>query len=111
MFCGSAREATLRWSENARQAAGQPAESAPQATTGDEAATSDEAAPPEKPEGTSDAEWGRQLRSRGDDRAAIAALSEAIRLDPLDAVSYRERGLAQLDMDALDKAIADFDRA
>jgi tetratricopeptide (TPR) repeat protein len=64
-----------------------------------------------KPEGISYAEWGQQLRARDELPEAIAALSEAIRLDPDDAASYRERGWAELDSGKPGEALADFQRA
>ena len=41
---------------------------------------------------------------------AIADLTEAIRLDPQDASAHTDRGAAWLQLNEIDKAIADFDR-
>jgi WD40 repeat protein len=42
---------------------------------------------------------------------AIAAFTEAIRLDPTNAEAYARRGLAYDDLEKVDKAAADFDQA
>jgi len=50
---------------------------------------------------------GNLLRDQGDFDGAIAAYTEAIRLNPQDAQPYSGRGRAYLRKDELDKAIAD----
>ena len=54
---------------------------------------------------------GNLLRDKGDFDGAIAAYTEAIRLNPQNAQSYSGRGLAYLRKGEWDKAIADFTEA
>ena len=54
---------------------------------------------------------GKACLEKKDFDAAIAAFTEAIRLDPKDAVAYSERGRAYVEKGDLDKAIADCSEA
>ena len=55
--------------------------------------------------------FGIENGSKGDTNAAIAALDEAIRLDPQFAPAYFYRGLARAEQKNLDVAISDYDKA
>ena len=54
---------------------------------------------------------GNALRDKGEQDEAIAAFSEAIRIDPKEAAAYFNRGLAWRSKGAYDNAIADYNQA
>ena len=54
---------------------------------------------------------GVEFSKKGQNDQAIASFSEAIKLDPKNAVAYNSRGLAYYNTKALDKAIADYNKA
>ena len=54
---------------------------------------------------------GNAWRDQGEHDKAIAAYTEAIRIDPKDAAAYFSRGLAWRSKGEYDKAIADYDQA
>jgi Tfp pilus assembly protein PilF len=56
-------------------------------------------------------EKGQSCIDRGDYDSAIAALDQAIRVDPRFAPAYRARGFAHVKKNDNDKAIADFTEA